>query len=106
MALKVGGLRTEGQLGQTIMSHMHHIDGLSTAAAQYQAYLERMRTAHLTEEENDRKVRRRAGKKNFEDELNADEESPHDEEDSAAPEEGEAEEPQASSNDSFGNHYA
>jgi len=85
---------------------MHHIDGLSTAAAQYQAYLERMRAAHSADEENDRKVKRRPKEGNFEDELNADEQSPREEEDTPPADEGESEEQQTNSNDSFGNHYA
>jgi hypothetical protein len=55
------------------MSHLHHIDGLSTAAAQYQAYLERMRVAHA-EEEDEKKVRRKNEGEKFQEHMEPEEE--------------------------------
>jgi hypothetical protein len=84
--------------------HLNQIDGLSTAAAQYQAYLERLRAAHVAEE--DKRVKRRAKGKNFEGQLDTEEESPGEEDENTSPGEGETEGQQAGSGDSFGNHYA
>jgi hypothetical protein len=86
------------------MSHMHHIDGLSTAAAQYQAYLERMRAAHVAEE--DKRMKRRSKGKGFEEQLDAKDESPDEEDGNPSLGEGDAGEQQANPDDSFGNHYA
>jgi hypothetical protein len=93
-------------MGQTIMSHMHHIDGLSTAAAQYQAYLERMRTAHADEE--DKKVRRKNEGQKFQEHLNSEEEeTPEGNPDQNPQGDGEqGTEPEAAPGDGFGNHYA
>jgi hypothetical protein len=93
-------------MGPTIMSHMHHIDGLSTAAAQYQAYLERMRVAH-TDEEEDRKVRRKNEGKKFQEHLGAEEEDSEENPEEKQPEGGEENgEQEASPGEGFGNHYA
>jgi hypothetical protein len=87
------------------MSHqMNHIDGISTAAAQYQAYLERMRAAHVAEE--DKRVKLRTKGKNLEEQLDTEEESPREENENASPGEGETEGQQAGSGDGFGSHYA
>jgi hypothetical protein len=86
------------------MSHVHHIDGLSTAAAQYQAYLERMRVAHLDDE--DEKLHKKAKSQKFQ--VNPDtEEDSGGEADHEASEEPEDEEAQPeAAEDGFGNHYA
>jgi hypothetical protein len=97
-------------MGQTIMSHLHHIDGLSTAAAQYQAYLERMRVAH-SEEEDEKKVRRKNEGKKFQEHLEPDDEEPEgnpgESPEENAPEDGQEETGQETSpGNGFGNHYA
>jgi hypothetical protein len=97
-------------MGQTTMSHMHHIDGLSTAAAQYQAYLERMRVAHSAEED-EKKVRRKNSGKKFQEHLEpGDEESEGDPgenpEENAHEDVGEETGQETSPGNGFGNHYA
>jgi hypothetical protein len=86
------------------MSHMHHIDGSSNAAAQYQAYLERVRFAHLSEE--DPKVRKKKSAEIFKPFA-------EEEEDVADGSGGESREDKqedsgadSGSKHGFGNHYA
>jgi hypothetical protein len=94
-------------MGQAIMSHLHHIDGLSTAAAQYQAYLERMRVAHAAEEE-DKKVKRKTEGKKFQEHLGPEEENAGDdpEDKSSADDSEEATEPEAAPGEGSGSYYA
>ena len=97
-------------MGQTTMSHLHHIDGLSTAAAQYQAYLERMRVAHA-EEEDEKKVRRKNEGEKFQEHMEPEEEEsegdPEDNPEDNHPEDGnEGDGQESSPGNGFGNHYA
>lgn len=88
------------------MSHMHPIDGLSTAAAQYQAYLERMRVAQSKEEEA-QKVRRRNQGQKFQEHLESEEEEADESsEEKQGQDEGEQPTEEASQGDGFGSHYA
>lgn len=86
------------------MSHMHHIDGISNTAAQYQAYLERMRAAHSAEEGD--KVRKKFRSKRFKDILDPEEDE--DADTGEGPSGGQQEEPEAEADtkEGFGNHYA
>jgi hypothetical protein len=79
---------------------MHHIDSIANTAAQYQAYLERMRAAHLTD--GSEQVRKKSKTQRFQDCLDSDEESKKDEGDEP---EGEAQ-PEPEAKQGFGNHYA
>jgi hypothetical protein len=89
-------------MGQTITTLMHHIDAIANTAAQYQAYLERMRAAHAAEG-NDQ-VRKKPKAEQFRDILDPEEDSS--EETSDEPEGEDAPKPEAEAKEGFGNHYA
>jgi hypothetical protein len=82
------------------MSHMHHIDAIANTAAQYQAYLERMRAAHLAD--GSEQVRKKTKAERFRDLLDPEDET--EQEAGDEPEREEAPEPEAK--EGFGNHYA
>ena len=91
-------------MGQTIEKPMHHhpIDSIANTAAQYQAYLERMRAVHAGEGGD--RVRKKAKAEKFRDILDPEEESePHT---SDEPEDEAPPEPEPEAQQGFGNHYA
>jgi hypothetical protein len=82
---------------------MHHqIDAIANTAAQYQAYLERMRAAHAAD--GSEQVRKKAKAEKFRDLLDPEEEA-----EAETGEEPEAEaqpEPEPEAKEGFGSHYA
>jgi hypothetical protein len=87
-----------------LMSHMHHIDGLSSTAAQYQAYLERLRASQSAEGNDRVRKRRKAGE--HRDLLDEDETSPEAEGEGSPGGQSDEQETQSPPTSGFGNHYA
>jgi hypothetical protein len=79
---------------------MHHIDAIANTAAQYQAYLERMRAAHSADAGE--LVRKKTKAERFDEALDPEEES--EKETGDEPEGDEPPEPEAK--EGFGSHYA
>lgn len=86
------------------MSHMHHIDGFSNTAAQYQAYLERMRATHLAEE--DEKVRKKERDAKFQIRFDPEQDAKQGAEQHETDEREESPEEEADPGTGFGSHYA
>jgi hypothetical protein len=104
MKLKFPTFCADCPLGQTIMSHLHHIDGFANTAAQYQAYLERMRAAHLAE--NEGRTRRKSKPAAFRVTLEPQEDEGQTDDQTQSDEGQEKPEQDTDSNRGFGNHYA
>jgi hypothetical protein len=86
------------------MSHTHNIDGLSNTAAQYQAYLERLRATHLAEEDD--KVRKKARDAKFLIHFDPEEDAKQGTEQNETDAREESPEEEADTGTGFGSHYA
>jgi hypothetical protein len=84
--------------------HHHPIDAVANTAAQYQAYLERMRAAHAADGSD--QVRKKAKAERFRDLLDPKEEEETAPDTGEEPEGEASAEPEAEAKEGFGSHYA